>query len=128
MEDNFQLTDLGNFPVLQSIGRSFYVMYNSKLTDLGYFPVLQSIGENFEVRDNFQLSTLGNFPALTSIGRGEAYVPSLSADRNKVSILVENNLNLSDCSVLRKFLSGGSHAVSGQIYINNNATGCEMTE
>ena len=69
---------------------------------------------------NAQLRTLDDFPALTSIGVG--YV--LTTDN--VSIVVENNPKLSDCSVLRKFLLGGDHAVSGKISIKNNAIDCNI--
>ena len=91
---------------------------NAQLRTLDNFPELETIGGYFSVGSNIELTDLGDFPALTSIGRGEAYVPSLRADRNKVSILVEYNLNLSNCSVLRKFLSTGIYAVTGDIYIN----------
>ena len=44
--------------------------------------------------------------------------------RNNVSIVVEDNSSLSDCYTLTDFLPGGTHAVSGGIYINNNAGIC----
>ena len=121
---NNELTDLGDFPVLDSIGGLFYVRENSKLTDLGDFPVLETIGGYFSVWDNDTLTSLGNFPALTSIGVGNPIVPSLGRRTNNVSIVVEYNSSLSDCYTLTDFLPGGDHAVSGEMYINNNAGVC----
>ena len=126
---NDRLTTLGNFPVLQTMGRYFRVWENDRLTTLGNFPVLRSISEHFSVFENDRLTTLGNFPVLTSIGLGfyNVYVPSLfrrlrKLSLNRVSLVVEYNSSLSDCYILREFLSGGVHAVRGEIYINNNAT------
>ena len=124
VRDNSELTDLGDFPVLQTIGGYFSVYNNSELTDLGDFPVLQTIGGYFSVYNNSELTDLGDFPALTSIGVGAAYVPSLNGNRNNVSMVVENNSSLSDCYTLTDFLPGGAHAVSGGIYINDNAGVC----
>ena len=131
---NSELTDLGDFPVLQSIGGYFRVNTNSELTDLGDFPVLQTIGGNFRVTNNDTLTILGNFPVLTSIGIGSAYVPSLGRSSlgrytiRNVSIVVERNPNLVLCSWLEKFIPTGTNAVTGRIYINNNASGCNSTE
>ena len=44
--------------------------------------------------------------------------------RDSVSILVERNPKLVLCSWLQDFLPGGEHAVSGEIFINDNAAGC----
>ena len=124
VRSNIELTDLGDFPVLQTIGGYFRVDRNNELTNLGDFPVLQSIGGYFYVGSNDTLTTLGNFSTLTSIGVGNnVFVPSLGY-RNSVSIVVEDNSILSTCCVLTDFLSDGVDAVSGDIYINNNATGC----
>ena len=71
------------------------------------------------VWDNSELTTLGDFPALTSIGTG-----STNRGRSNVSIQVEDNSSLSDCYTLTDFLPGGTHAVSGGIYINDNAGVC----
>ena len=123
-----ELTTLGDFPNLQSIGRRFYMAGNDKLTTLGDFPALRFIGETFYVILNDELTTLGNFPVLTSIGIGYVGVPSLRSndggDEVDASIVVESNDRLSTCCVLTEFLPGGTHAVSGDIFINDNATGC----
>ena len=125
VSENNELTDLGDFPVLQSIGEYFEVYENSKLTDLGDFPVLQSIGGDFWVSSNSKLTDLGDFPNLTSIGTdNEVPVLSLDEEIDFVSIVVENNPSLVLCSWLEDFLPGGMHAVSGKIFINNNAVGC----
>ena len=121
--DAYSLTDLGNFPVLQTIGEYFSVSSYS-LTDLGNFPVLQTIGGGFVVNNNRKLTDVGDFPNLTSIGVATLHVFSEGWEIDSVSIVVENNPGLSDCSVLTDFLSGGTHAVSGEIFINDNAVGC----
>ena len=150
--DNAKLTTLGNFPALQSIGEYFLINVNSELTTLGYFSALQTIGEYFTVLSNDELTTLGNFSSLqsiggifdvtgndqlitlggfsnlTSIGIGEALVPSKDQTTDNVSIVVEENPKLILCSWIEKFIPTGENAVTGSIYINNNATGCETTE
>ena len=127
ISNNPELTSLGNFSSLQSIGGYFRVN-NNQLTTLENFPALQTIGEYFRVHDNDKLASLGSFPNLTSIGIGETYVSSLDERRDTVSIVVENNNNLVLCTVLEKFLSTGANAVTGGIYVQNNATGCETSE
>ena len=114
---NTRLTNFGDFPVLRSIGGYFNVYVNNRLTTLD-FPVLNSIGKFLRVHDNDQLTALGGFPALTSIGIG-----ALSRRNNGVSIVVQNNLRLSDCYTLTEFLPGGTYAVLGSVTIQNNATG-----
>ena len=128
VNSNVELTTLGDFPELQSIGGNFSVSSNAQLTDLGDFPVLQSIGGGFFVLYNDKLTSLGSFSTLTSIGIGRVYVPSEGQTVDSVSIVVENNNNLLLCTVLEKFLSTGENAVTGGIYIQNNATGCQTTE
>ena len=122
--NNDKLTSLGDFPILQSIEGYLYVYNNDSLTDLGDFSNLQTIGGYFSVNNNEQLTSLGNFPALTSIGVGNPYVLSARNHIGNTSIVVEDNTSLSDCCTLTEFLTGGTHAVSGGIYINNNAVGC----
>ena len=125
---NDTLTDVGDFPFLQSIGGYFSVRSNNELTDLGDFPVLDSIGGYFSVSSNDQLLTLGDFSSLTSVGIGRVYVPSLGESRDSVNIVVEFNNKLLLCSWLEEFLPTGTHAVTGDIYIQGNATGCATTE
>ena len=128
VNSNFaELTTLGNFPVLQSIGEEFEVSSNSELLSLGNFPVLQSIGEEFEVSSNRELLSLGDFPALTSIGIGGGFRGREGFD-DSISIVVEENPKLILCSWLEKFIPTGENAVTGHIYIQDNATGCETTE
>ena len=124
ISQNGQLVNLTDLTHLQTIGGYFYVESNNELTDLGDFPTLQTIGIFFSVRSNDILTTLGNFSALTSIGIGSTTVPSLGGFTTGVSIVIEDNSSLSDCYTLTDFLPGGAHAVSGEIYINNNALGC----
>ena len=128
---NNDLPSLGDFPTLQTIGGIFRVSYNDALTSLGDFPTLQTIGGGFSVSDNDALTSLGRFPMLASIGSADGvYVPSTDSrydngERDNVSIVVEANDRLQDCCVLTTFLSGGTNAVSGEIFINDNATGCD---
>ena len=131
VRNNDQLITLGNFPNLQSVGGSFEVSSNfAELTTLGNFPALQNIGEHFSVFFNDKLLSLGSFPNLTSVGISafSVYVPSLGETTGSVSIVVESNPNLVLCSWLESFLPNGTHAVTGDIYIQGNATGCETTE
>ena len=72
---NRELTDVGYFSSLQSIGGDFRVSGNRELTDVGYFSSLQSIGGDFRVSGNRELTDLRDFPSLQSIG-GYFYVDS----------------------------------------------------
>ena len=76
------------------------------------------------VNNNDALTTLGNFTALTSIGVGSTTVPSLSEFRDNVSIVLEDNPRLSNCSVLTNFIASGTYAVSGEIHVRFNASTC----
>ena len=121
---NDDLTSLGDFPALQSIGY-FSVSSNVALTSLGDFPALQTIGGTFWVSGNDTLTSLGGFPMLASIGSSDGvYVPSTGNREDNVSIVVERNEQLQDCCVLTAFLSGAKNAVSGKVIINKNASGC----
>ena len=126
--DNATLTSLGNFPALQSIGGGFFVSFNDLLTSLGNFSTLETIGGSFYMRNNDDLTSLGAFPMLASIGSSDGiYIPSTDSRQDGVSIVVENNDRLQDCCVLTEFLSGAANAVSGQVFIGNNAQGCSST-
>ena len=62
---------------------------------------------------------------LASIGIVDViYIPSTGNSQDDVSIVVEGNDLLQDCCVLTTFLSGATNAVSGKVFINNNAAGC----
>ena len=122
---NADLTSLGNFAVLQSIGGSFEVSGTVVLPSQGDFPALQTIGGSFEIYNNAALTSPGEFLMLTSIGSANGIpVPSTGTDEDNVSILVEGNALLQDCCVLTTFFSDGANAVSGQIFIGDNASGC----
>ena len=123
VESNDRLTTLGNFIALQSIGGYFRVESNEKLTILRDFPALDFIGEYFGLISNEKLTDLGNFPALMSIGIGNnVNIPSSDESKDNVSIVVEKNPRLSNCyDVLTEFFADSSHAVSGNIFINDNA-------
>ena len=67
-----------------------------------------------------------------SIGISDRFVPSEFINNNSdidlltsVSLLVEDNRNLRSCCILLSFITGGINAVSGEVYINNNFTGCD---
>ena len=125
---NDVLTSPGDFPALQSIGGRFEVRRNDGLTSLGDFPALQSIGDHFVVEYNDVLISLGGFPMLTTIGSSDGvYVSSTNRNQDGVSIVVEDNERLQDCCVLTAFFSGASNAVSGKVFVNNNAPGCSST-
>ena len=120
--DIIDLTPLRN---IAHITGFLIIQHNRQLVNLNNLNNLQTIGGYFSVSNNDTLTTLGNSPNLISIGvRNNVYIPSLDSNSNNVSIVVESNRGLSDCHKLTEFLSGGTHAVSGQIYINNNASVC----
>ena len=124
VQNNDGLTSFGNFTKLQIVEGYVDVNNNDRLTTLGNFSKLETIEGYFSVTNNDTLTTLGSFPALLRIGIGTVSVPIAGQSREGVSILVENNLKLSNCSVLAGFLSGEDFAVSGEIFINANTTGC----
>ena len=122
---NDSLNFLGDFNHLQNIGSYFSVNNNPLLQTLGNFNHLQNIEKHFYVNNNVALFSLGSFSSLTDIGIGSAYVFSVDDYiSNDVSIVVEGNSSLSDCYTLADLFPGGDHAVSGGIYINDNALGC----
>ena len=122
---NNALTFLEDFSTLQTIGGGFYVGDNAVLTSLGDFTALQTIGGSFSVYDNGTLTSLGGFPMIAGIGSANRiYVPSTDSEQDNVSIVVEGNNLLQDCCVLTAFLRGAKNTVSGQVFINDNATGC----
>ena len=142
---NTKLIHGGNFPVLESIGDEFiasggtsnsnqnlvgtlygyfFIRSNSKLESLGTFPRLKRIGTSFTARGHDSLRSLYEFPSLISIGMGSPFVPSAGTQAN-TSIVIEDSPTLASCCVLRNFFSDGPNAVSGAIYINNNAVGCD---
>ena len=138
---NATLTSLGDFSALQSIGDSFEMSWNGSLISLGDFSALQSIGSDFSVGYNHSLTFLGDFPLLQSI-RGSFYVrqnsalislrafpmlASIGSNQDGVSIKVTSNYRLQDCCALTEFLSGAINAVSGKVFINYNAPGCNST-
>ena len=124
VNNNDGLTSFGNFTKLETVEGYVDVSNNARLTTLGNFSKLETIEGYFSVTNNDTLTTLGSFPALLRIGTGTVSVPSEGQSTEGVSILVENNPELSNCSVLAGFLSGEDFAVSGEIFINANTTGC----
>ena len=126
---NNMLVHGGKFPVLDNIRGYFFIRSNAKLKSVGSYPNLTNIGGYLSIRSNDSLRSLYDFPSLTSIGMDDGvWVPSSNSGNgsplDNVSIVVEDNSSLSDCYTLTEFLSDGMHAVSGGIYINNNAGVC----
>ena len=144
---NSALIHGGSFPVLESIGDKFiaeggvsgeqnnvgrlhgylFIRSNDKLESLGTFPRLKRIATSFTARGHANLPSLYDFPSLISIGKGAPWVPSRNGFTPNTSIVVEDNGSLASCCVLRNFFPGEPNAVSGDIYINNNATNCNST-
>ena len=118
------ITDLTPLSSITDITGDVLIQQNGKLVNLNALTRLESIGGYFSVSSNDILTSLGKFPTLTSIGVGEAFVPSLDDDTENISIVVEENPRLSDCHELTEFISDGATVVSGDIYINDNAIGC----
>ena len=123
IQQNGQLVNLTGLNNQQTIGGYFQVNDNDRLTALN-FSKLQTTGGYFSVTNNDALTTLGGFPALASIGTGTVSVPSEGQSTDSVSILVENNPELSNCSEIAIFLSDEFYAVRGKVFINANTTGC----
>ena len=123
IQQNGQLVNLTGLNNLQTVGGYFQVNDNDRLTALD-FSKLQTTGGYFSVTNNDALTTLGGFPALASIGVGTVSVPSEGQSTDSVSILVENNPELSNCSEIAIFLSDEVYAVRGKVFINANTTGC----
>ena len=111
---NPKLVDIGNYPMLTTIGGDFSIYDNDSLKSIVNLGALHTIGGSFSVTNNNNLQSLDGFPTLRSIG----------IDINNVSIVIENNSNLSDCCLLVDFFNGGVYELSGEIYIANNATTC----
>ena len=119
------ITDLTPLSNITHITENLKIQQNGQLVNLTALDSLQSIGGYFSVRSNDTLTALGNFPALTSIGTGNnVSIPSLGEVRDNVSIVLEDNPRLSDCSVLTNFILGGTYAVSGEIHVRFNASTC----
>ena len=119
------ISDLSPFEAITEITGYVLVWNNPDLPNLIGLNHLQSIGGGFEVINNDALTSLGGFPMLANIGSSDGItVPSTGTDEDDVSILIEGNDLLQDCCVLTAFLSGAANAVSGQVFIGDNATGC----
>ena len=126
--NNGNLQTLGNFNSLQTIRERFSVTNNSNLQTLGNFNSLQTIGKHFFVTNNSNLQTLGNFNAITNIGIERVFISSLRRSEDDVSIVIENNANLSDCCAIAELLSANNSGVAGKIFITGNAVGCDSRD
>ena len=126
--NNGNLQTLGNFNSLQTIREHFSVTNNSNLQTLGNFNSLQTIGKHFFVTNNDSLQTLGNFNAITNVGIERVFISSLRRSEDNVSIVIENNTNLSDCCAIAELLSANNSGVAGKIFITGNAVGCDSRD
>ena len=126
--NNGNLQTLGNFSSLQTIREHFSVTNNSNLQTLGIFNSLQTIGKHFFVTNNNNLQTLGNFNAITNVGIERVFISSLRRSEDNVSIVIENNTNLSDCCAIAELLSANNSGVAGKIFITGNAVGCDSRD
>ena len=126
--NNGNLQTLGNFSSLQTIREHFSVTNNSNLQTLGNFNSLQTIGKHFFVTNNNNLQTLGNFNAITNVGIERVFISSLRNSEDDVSIVIENNTNLSDCCAIAELLSANNSRVAGKIFITGNAVGCDSRD
>ena len=123
LKGNNRLTYV-EFSSLDSIDGYLSIQRNRSLMKV-LFGELGKIGGALEVLRNTSLISLEMFPDLMSIGTSDRFVPSLSRESTSVSLLVEDNRNLRSCCVLSSFITEGSHAVLGGVYINDNFTGCD---
>ena len=129
IRSNDELTDLGNLSALETIGAYLRISDNEKLTDLGNLSALETIGAYLRISDNEKLTDLGDLSALTSIGESDdVFVPSESTNTDGVSIIVEANTILAACCNLTNLLPGQANAVTGSVFINSNAEGCNTAD
>ena len=72
---------------------------------------------------------MGGLSALTTIGKSNGvFVPSEDANIDSVSIIVETNTTLAACCNLTNLLPGQANAVTGSVFINSNAEGCNTAD
>ena len=123
------LTTLGTFPNLISIGGALAIRDNEELQSLGDLSALETIGAYLRISHNEKLTDLGGLSALTSIGESDdVFVPSEDANIDSVSIIVEANTTLAACCNLTNLLPGQANAVTGSVFINSNAEGCNTAD
>ena len=123
------LTTLGTFPNLISIGGALVIRDNEELQSFGDLSALASIGAYLRISHNEKLTDLGGLSALTSIGEANGVlVPSEDANIDSVSIIVESNTILAACCDLTNLLPGQANAVTGSVFINSNAEGCNTAD
>ena len=101
LRDNANLEDLGNFPVLGSIGGNFFISNNNNLEDVGDFPALTRINRSFQIIANNHLEDLGNFPVLERIGglfgiRSNANLEDMGSFPSLTTIGGHVNIRLND--------------------------------
>ena len=119
--NSFDPVFLGDFSMLKTIGGRFQIHDNTRLRDTPQFPRLTSIDKNISISNNDSLRYLYEFPELMSVG-----ADSLRANRNNVSIVVEDNSQLEYCCVLTRLRA--DLTISGDVFISNNFEGCNSTE
>ena len=123
------LTTLGTFPNLISIGGALVIRDNEELQSFGDLSALASIGAYLRISHNEKLTDLGGLSALTSIGEANGVlVPSKDANIDSVSIIVESNTTLAACCDLTNLFPGQANAVTGSVFINSNAEGCNIAD
>ena len=131
LKENNRLTYI-EFSSLNTIDGYLSIKKNRSLIT-ALFEELDTIKGALEVLGNTSLISLEMFSDdLMSIGISDRFVPSEFINNNSdidlltsVSLLVEDNRNLRSCCVLSRFITRGSNAVLGAVYINNNFTGCD---
>ena len=119
--NSFDPVFLGDFSMLKTIGGRFQIHDNTRLRDTPQFPRLTSIDKNISISNNDSLRYLYEFPELMSVG-----ADSLRANRNNVSIVVEDNSQLEYCCVLTRLRA--DLTISGDVFISNNFEGCNSIE
>ena len=120
---NPKLVDIGNYPMLTTIGKDFDIYDNDSLKTLGNFGALRTIGGYFRVKNNANITTLTDFSGLIHIGTKDG-VLVMGENKDNVSIVIENNEQLSACCIIDNFLQDGPNAVEGEILITDNSEGC----
>ncbi|MEE4260793.1 MAG: T9SS type A sorting domain-containing protein [Bacteroidales bacterium] len=111
VEDNSVLANLSGLEDLDSIGGGFYIKDNDSLTSLAGLENLVSIGERLYIASNNALTSLAGLGKVAYIG-------------GTLSIRYNETLSTCDIQSICNYLD----APNGDIFINDNALGCNSTE
>jgi hypothetical protein len=130
------LQDLTGLESLQTVGGNVQFSVNALLVNLAPMNALNSVGGSFAITTSPSLTSIAELSSLTHISGDlmieyNAQLGSLSGLDNIepnsiVSLLIENNPNLSECDV--QSICDYLAAPNGSVWIYGNAAGCNSQE